>query len=77
MAPIKVPANGSAMGFIPDSFSLFLVLTLTLVYVGMAGVTQGGNPVVMGFDAHSFSVFLLIGVSGHYRPVLRPAYLTR
>jgi len=30
----------------------------------------------MGFDAHYFSVLLLIGVSGHYRSILRPAYLT-
>jgi len=42
----------------------------------MAGVTQGGNPVVMGFDAHSFSVPLLIGVSGYYRAILRPTDLT-
>jgi hypothetical protein len=31
-----------------------------LVYVGMAGVAQGGNPVVMGFDAHSLSIPLLV-----------------
>jgi len=42
----------------------------------MAGVTQGGNPVVMGFDAHSFSVSLLVGMSGYHRAILRPAYLT-
>jgi hypothetical protein len=47
-----------------------------LINFGVAGVAQGGNPVVMGFDAHSFSIPLLVGMSGNHRAILRPADLT-
>jgi len=42
----------------------------------VAGVAQGGNPVVMGFDAHSLSIPLLIGVGGNHRAILCPTDLT-
>jgi hypothetical protein len=60
MTPLKEPSNGSAVGFIP-SFKLGILCPfIALINLGMAGVAQGGNPVVVGFESHSLAIPLLV-----------------
>jgi len=64
------------VGFIPSIKSSLLAKVFALVYEHVACVAQGRDPVVVGFDAHSLAIALLVGVCGHYRPILCPTDLT-
>jgi hypothetical protein len=48
------------MGFIPLLKLLLLAKGFPLVYLCVAGETQGGYPVVMGLQAHALTITLLV-----------------
>jgi hypothetical protein len=48
------------MGFIPCRKPSRFGHVFALVYLHVAHIAQGRNPVVMGFDAHPLAIALLI-----------------
>jgi hypothetical protein len=49
---------------------------VALVYLGVAGEAEGGNPIVMRFKPSAFAILQLVGMGGNNRPILYTAYLT-
>ena len=64
-----------SMGFLPHLYAFGFAHLVTLIQVHVAGKAQGGYAVIVRLNASAFAITELVGVSCHYRPILRPTLL--